>query len=738
MKSKILRSSVISFMFILLFAVCALSASAAGYVTSGDFTYYVNGNYAAVTDYNGSATSVSVPSKVGSATVIQIGDNAFSTQKQIKSITFPSTILTIGKAAFNECTGLTKVVLPSKLKTIGEGAFWYCSNLEAIYIPPSVTAIAANTFTGCKNLTAYVIPGSYAEKYIKANSTVTLGYRYATSVKLAASSAKMAAGSSLQIKYAVYPQNVYNSKVLFNSSNTSVATVSTTGFVTAKSCGTTVLTVTTADGSKKTAKATLTVVPAKVTGVSQSGSDLSGYTITWNKSQGATDYGVYQYNEANGKWVLIKKTSSLSYTVTGLHAGTYSYYRILPYTVINGQYYTGAASDYIKAYVLTPGKVSNVKAKSSNNAVQLSWTKAPNATGYQIYQRNEHTGAYTYIGKTQNLTTTIKNLKPNTKYIFAIRAFMFYEGKTVVSKEFVDNITVYTTPDKVSSFSVDLKSVTPTSARLTWDKLSGITGYELYRYDEKASQKYSLIARLPLDSITGYTVDGLKKGENTNYVIRAYIDDSEVTMFGPLSPVVTVYTSTLPDTHEKAFNSFIEAFNASKSAGDDFYLIKTTEVSNLSGSYTEDCQDILNTIAHTNVSKHYFENGLESSTALPVGSYIQPYNLPSQLEFSSLKSCDYKLDGNGYKITVVLSEEQHPASVNSQIAPVIDWGVIGGQHKGFAIKYCLYEGTVIEAKVNNGKIDDMTITMPINFAFTVGGTEYAFSETITHSYIFGW
>ena len=738
MKKTFFKSSVFLFMFTVFALFFCFPASAAdGYTTEGDFTFYVSGNYAAVTAYKGTAANVTVPAKIGSATVTNIADKAFSANKTMKSISLPSTLLYIGKAAFNECTGLTKVVLPSKLKTIGDGAFWYCTDLTAIYIPPSVTAIAANSFTGCKGLTAYVIPGSYAESYAKASSSVALGYRYATSVKLAASKATLTAGTVIQTKYAVYPANCYNKKVVFTSSNSSVVATTSTGLLTAKKCGTATITATTADGGNKKAQVVITVVPGKIATLKQTGLSLDGYTVSWSKSEGATAYGVYTYNESTKKWVLISKTASLSYTVSGLKVGAYAYYRILPYTVINGVYFKGPATDHIKATVLAPGKVSDVKTVSNESAVKLSWSAAPNANGYQIYQHNLTTDSYTYLTKTENLSVTFKNLKPNTRYVYAIRAYLQQNGTMVVSPEFVDYISVYTTPDKVHSFGVEPNSIASTGGKLVWDKLSGVSGYELYCYDESAAVKYTLVAKLPHASITGFTIDGMEPGEMKKYVIRAYIE-SDTFLAGPVTGPVTLQTATLPKNHTVAFNGFIDALNTTKFSGESFYLIKTTEVSNLAGLHTDTCKDILNTIAHTNVAKYRFENGIEKTTALPIGNFIQPYNLATSLTLSQVKSCNFAVDGNGYRITLTLSEEQLPAEVNSTIAPVIDWGVVAGQHKGFSIKYCLYEGTTIEAKVQNGRIDDMQIIMPINYTFTLNGTEYTFSETITQNYIFGW
>ena len=60
----------------------------------------------------------------------------------------------------------------------------------------------------------------------------------------------------------------------WTSSNTSVATVSSSGVVTAKSVGTTTITVTTEDGSKK-ATCLVTVTPIKVSGVTLNSSTIS-------------------------------------------------------------------------------------------------------------------------------------------------------------------------------------------------------------------------------------------------------------------------------------------------------------------------------------------------------------------------------------------------------------------------------------------------------------------------------
>ncbi len=735
MKRKLINSFVFFALLSAISAVFVFNSSAAGYVKQGDFTYYIKDSTATLTKYEGSATKVVVPSKVGSATVVSIGNQAFWAKKNIKTVTLPSTLQSIGKAAFNECTGITKLVLPSKLKTISDSAFWYCTGLKAMYIPPSVTSIASTAFKGCKNLTAYVIPGTYAEKAVKADPNVMLGYRYATSVKLPAASAKIPMGSTPTLKYAVYPANVYKKAVTFKSSNTAVAKISAKGVITPIKCGQTIITVTTADGSKKSAKITITVVPQKVTGLTQTSNSTTGYTFTWNASKGAQGYGVYQYNTSAKKWELKKIQTTRSYSVTGLKPGNYADYKILAFTKIGKVYYKAAASNTFRASVLTPGKVSNVKVSSAVNSLQLSWKAATNATGYEIYKYNELSKSYELYGKTAKLTATVKNLQPNKKYYFAIRAYLIYGGKTYLSPEHVKNIAGYTLPERVTGLKVDADSLTQTSARLTWKMLKGVSGYELYSID--AASKQTLVAKLASSAITGYTVDGLTPGKAVKYALRAY--DSDGTLrYGPMSAEVTVQTTTAPADNKDAFSGFIDALNASKASEDDFYLVRATEVSNLTGNQAGNCAEILDSIAKTELSKLYFKNGIEGETALTAQSFICPYNTPSTLTLDEVKSFEYSEDGDGYRVIIELREENTSDAVNAKIAPVINWGVVAGQHKGFVFSHCLYEGTVIEAKVQNGKIEFMTITMPLQFSFSVDSAEYLFSETVTHSYIFGW
>ena len=101
-----------------------------------------------------------------------------------------------------------------------------------------------------------------------------------TGVSVSPTSKTLYVGGTQQLTATVSPSDASNKAVTWKSGNTSVATVSDTGLVTAKATGTATITVTTVDGGK-TATSTITVVAnppttTPVTGVSVSPSSVSG------------------------------------------------------------------------------------------------------------------------------------------------------------------------------------------------------------------------------------------------------------------------------------------------------------------------------------------------------------------------------------------------------------------------------------------------------------------------------
>ena len=113
--------------------------------------------------YNGSDSTVEIPSTIGGENVTSIGDCAFEDCDSLTSVTIPLGVTSIGDDAFYDCDSLTSVTIPLGVTSIGDCAFYDCSSLKSVTIPLGVTSIGECAFENCGSLTSVTIPSSVTE-----------------------------------------------------------------------------------------------------------------------------------------------------------------------------------------------------------------------------------------------------------------------------------------------------------------------------------------------------------------------------------------------------------------------------------------------------------------------------------------------------------------------------------------------------------------------------------------------
>ncbi|MDU6985059.1 MAG: DUF4430 domain-containing protein [Terrisporobacter othiniensis] len=170
-------------------------------------------------------------------------------------------------------------------------------------------------------------------------------------------------------------------------------------------------------------------------------------------------------------------------------------------------------------FKIEPRKVKNVKATSTTSSVKLTWDKVSEATGYRIYRYNSKTKSYDYISKVaKNSTTYYTNSKRSsaTSYTYKVRAYKTVSGK-IYYGNFSDSKKITTKPLTPSiKLSTGSKKI-----KVSWNKISGSTGYEVYRATSK-SGKYSKIKTVTKGSTLSYTNIKLSKGQTYYYKVKAY------------------------------------------------------------------------------------------------------------------------------------------------------------------------------------------------------------------------
>ena len=90
--------------------------------------------------------------------VTNIGEEAFSGNKNIELVVLPKALTSIADQVFMDCSNLKSVSIPDTVTRIGRGAFGDCTKLAEVQLPKGLTEIPDTFFYGCKSLAKVTIP----------------------------------------------------------------------------------------------------------------------------------------------------------------------------------------------------------------------------------------------------------------------------------------------------------------------------------------------------------------------------------------------------------------------------------------------------------------------------------------------------------------------------------------------------------------------------------------------------
>ncbi len=91
-----------------------------------------------------------------SSGVQSIGNFAFMTCTNLKSISIPDSVGTIGSSAFQGCKSVTEISIPDSVTSIGSSAFRNCTSLTTMDLR-SASNLGVSAFEGCVNLTSITL-----------------------------------------------------------------------------------------------------------------------------------------------------------------------------------------------------------------------------------------------------------------------------------------------------------------------------------------------------------------------------------------------------------------------------------------------------------------------------------------------------------------------------------------------------------------------------------------------------
>ena len=274
---------------------------------------------------------------------------------------------------------------------------------------------------------------------------------------------------------------------------------------------------------------------ATPTGFAAESATSSSVSLKWDKNANASGYEIEQYK--GGKWTQIAKinnSSTVSYNVSGLIAGTAYSFRLKAYR-------DNLSSDYVTLNVNTkPYTTTGMKcAAKTSSEIKLQWDKNTSADGYMIdvYDGTKWKSIKTFTSNA-NTSFDIKGLKASLTYKFRMRAYKTFGSVTEYSDAVYLNVT--TNPNTPTG----MKCVAKTSSeiKLQWDKNTSADGYMIDVYD---GTKWKSIKTFTSNANTSFDIKGLKASLTYKFRMRAYKTFGSVTEY---SDAVYLNVTTNPNT----------------------------------------------------------------------------------------------------------------------------------------------------------------------------------------------
>lgn len=254
---------------------------------------------------------------------------------------------------------------------------------------------------------------------------------FASSIKLNQSKIDVKKGKTYQLKATVYPTNTTNQKLTWTSDDSSIATVNSSGKITAKSAGTTTIWVSTANG--KTAKCVvnvqvlaveLNIIPDAITLKEGQSKQLKAVVSPIDTTERV------KWHSSNPKIAKVDQTGK----VTALKSG-----ETVIYATTDSLDYWAGCNVRVKKAATNSGNISVSKtvikkvSALKKKKVLIKYKKVKGASNYQVQysMKKNFAGAKTKTAKGNSLK--VSGLKVNKKYYFRVRVCKKANGKTYYS-----------------------------------------------------------------------------------------------------------------------------------------------------------------------------------------------------------------------------------------------------------------------------------------------------------------
>lgn len=458
--------------------------------------------------------------------------------------------------------------------------------------------------------------------------------------------------------------------------------------------------------------------------LSATSADYDTINVKWQKVKGATGYKVYRKKANEKTYTSLKNVSGTSFKDNTAEVGEVYYYTVRAYV---GKTSNLGSFDKngIKGVAL-PKKPTLKTAESVDfNAIKVTWKKVDGASGYYVYRKADGEKYFKQIAEVNgNKTFSSTDLSATTgvKYQYTVRAYRNRNGKPYAGLYDSKGVTA-TACTKAPTIKSGVSTVSD-KLKLTWSKVNGASGYNVYRKLEN-DKSYKLIKTINGNGNVEFTDSGLKCGVKYYYRVNGFrtVDSKNYEGLGSKDylGLTTPAQPALKSAKSLGYNTIsIEWTKVEGATGYDIYR-KTTGTYSKIGTVDKqstvtfkDEKAVTGVRYQYTVRAFYNKNGIKRVSTCE--NYIHGTAYPSNPNLTSVTSVEYnaielkwdKVDGaNGYKIYRKLPSDKNYKeliTLYEQTDKYTDQTVTCGTTYQYIIKSFRYENGKTYTSGNNSAV----------------------------------
>ena len=458
--------------------------------------------------------------------------------------------------------------------------------------------------------------------------------------------------------------------------------------------------------------------------LSATSADYDTINVKWQDVKGATGYKVYRKKAGEKDFTALGVVKGTTYKDNSAQVGQEYYYTVRAYV---GETSNLGSFDKngIKGVAL-PKKPTLKTAESVDfNAIKVTWKKVDGASGYYVYRKADGEKYFKQIAEVNgNKTFTSTDLSATTgvKYQYTVRAYRNRNGKPYAGLYDSKGVTA-TACTKAPTIKSGVSTVSD-KLKLTWSKVNGATGYNVYRKLEN-DKNYKLIKTINGNGNVEFTDSGLKCGVKYYYRVNGFrtVDSKNYEGLGSKDylGLTTPAQPALKSAKSLGYNTIsIEWTKVEGATGYDIYRKTTGTYSKIGTVDKQSTVTFKDEKAVTGVRYQYtvraFYNKDGIKRVSTYENYIHGTAYPSNPNLTSVTSVEYnaielkwdKVDGaNGYKIYRKLPSDKNYKeliTLYGQTDKYTDQTVTCGTTYQYIIKSFRYENGKTYTSGNNSAV----------------------------------